>query len=550
MTGYPSSQSFEDEAYDFTQPPFVSHHPFPFHELRHHSSDFEQLTERDSPYEVLGSGNTSHGSQTNPYLARFLPRILSYGPAEGLAGTPVNVNILATYDFTTHPILAFSLMFGSQRCDSDIVEIESEDHQFFRYQLTANAPHFESTGWVDPEVALYLQMEDAGKQSLGAVEVGEFTYTALSTAATAPAISQSVTASPLTAPRKRKGSNELDSSRAPAKRTSYQRRHRSQQENLSGLSYSPNRPSPHGTPYLQPPGPNEAFTMPAAYQPSLTQTGYGQSSALGQSRYQHPEVSLASSRPKTHTPQTPSWGSSYTTVSSQTGQSPRLSTASGSTMPPMASPATPANPPLIRTSTIPHSPSSVVTPASVLHPGQTFNPYAMYPHKAVLKIQGNLDAVAEDWTPEEWSVKRKIVRFHRTQNGSTINTSFQIISAHEVPPQCICVSCIWWEEKQECFVTSVDTIHLLESLVAVRFTVEEKNRIRRNLEGFKPLTVSKARPDSEEFFKIIMGFPNPKPRNIEKDVKVFPWKILSLALKKIIGKYVRPHLSISPSLTN
>jgi hypothetical protein len=35
-----------------------------------------------------------------------------------------------------------------------------------------------------------------------------------------------------------------------------------------------------------------------------------------------------------------------------------------------------------------------------------------------------------------------------------------------------------------------------------------------------------------------MGFPAPKPRNIEKDVKVFPWKILSHALKKIIGKYV------------
>jgi hypothetical protein len=35
-----------------------------------------------------------------------------------------------------------------------------------------------------------------------------------------------------------------------------------------------------------------------------------------------------------------------------------------------------------------------------------------------------------------------------------------------------------------------------------------------------------------------MGFPNPKPRNIEKDVKVFPWKILAHALKKIISKYV------------
>jgi hypothetical protein len=34
-----------------------------------------------------------------------------------------------------------------------------------------------------------------------------------------------------------------------------------------------------------------------------------------------------------------------------------------------------------------------------------------------------------------------------------------------------------------------------------------------------------------------MSFPNPKPRNIEKDLKVFPWKALPYALKKIITKY-------------
>jgi hypothetical protein len=42
-----------------------------------------------------------------------------------------------------------------------------------------------------------------------------------------------------------------------------------------------------------------------------------------------------------------------------------------------------------------------------------------------------------------------------------------------------------------------------------------------------------------------MGFPNPKPRNIEKDIKIFTWHHLGLALKKIIGKYVcHPCLSI------
>jgi hypothetical protein len=35
-----------------------------------------------------------------------------------------------------------------------------------------------------------------------------------------------------------------------------------------------------------------------------------------------------------------------------------------------------------------------------------------------------------------------------------------------------------------------------------------------------------------------MDFPDPKPRNIEKDVKVFDWSLLPQALGKIISKYV------------
>lgn len=164
----------------------------------------------------------------------------------------------------------------------------------------------------------------------------------------------------------------------------------------------------------------------------------------------------------------------------------------------------------------------------------------MYPSnsKALLKIDGDLNTMSDKWTAAEWETGRRLVQFRRTQSGSIITATFEPVTLEDRIPNSICVSCIWWEEKQECYVTSVDTISLLESLVAVRFTVEEKNRIRRNLEGFRPATVSKTKPDSEEFFKLIMGFPNPKPRNIEKDVKVFPWRILAGALKKIIGKYV------------
>lgn len=198
-------------------------------------------------------------------------------------------------------------------------------------------------------------------------------------------------------------------------------------------------------------------------------------------------------------------------------------------------------PALVRTTSLPQgNPSSM----GLGGPG-VYSPFGSH-HKAVLHIQGNLEQMIHNWTGEEYENKRRIVIFKKTQSGSRLTATFRAVPVNERPPNSICISCIWWEERQDCYVTSVDTIHLLEQLVAApnRFTVEEKNRIRRNLEGFKPLTVSKAKSDSEDFFKIIMGFGNPKPRNIEKDVKVFPWKILAAALKKIISKY-----SASPSST-
>lgn len=164
---------------------------------------------------------------------------------------------------------------------------------------------------------------------------------------------------------------------------------------------------------------------------------------------------------------------------------------------------------------------------------------ATYSYKVVLKLQGDLNTMAMGWSNEEWTARRRLVQFWPQQDGNIINVNFRPIPQSEYVQNSIVISCIFRDDFNECFVTSVDTIYLLEALVGSRFAVEEKNRIRRNLEGFKPQTVSKAKPDAEPFFKLIMGFPNPKPRNIEKDVKVFPWRILAQALKKIMSKYVR-----------
>ncbi|GAA5839326.1 hypothetical protein JCM11251_003952 [Rhodosporidiobolus azoricus] len=190
--------------------------------------------------------------------------------------------------------------------------------------------------------------------------------------------------------------------------------------------------------------------------------------------------------------------------------------------PPLPQQSVARQPELIRTSQI-HAPK---------------NGYgATYSHKVVLKLQGDLNTMAMGWSNEEWTNRRRLIQFWPQQDGNVINVAFRPIAQNEYVQNSIVISCIFRDEWNECFVTSVDTIYLLEALVGSRFTVEEKNRIRRNLEGFKPMTVSKSKVDAEPFFKLIMSFPNPKPRNIEKDVKVFPWKILAQALKKIMSKY-------------
>ena len=173
--------------------------------------------------------------------------------------------------------------------------------------------------------------------------------------------------------------------------------------------------------------------------------------------------------------------------------------------------------------------------------------------RAQLQIHGNLHDMALGWSHEEWRLRRRLVQFWRKQEGTTIHAICKPIQQEEYVLNSVVVSCIFWDVTNECYITSVDIIYLLEALVASRFNVEEKNRIRRNLEGLKPKTIVKQPKTSDEnlnqiqdeFFKLVMSFPMPKPRHIEKDIKIFPWKVLETALNKIIGKY-----SATPLMAN
>ncbi|CDZ97843.1 hypothetical protein [Phaffia rhodozyma] len=157
--------------------------------------------------------------------------------------------------------------------------------------------------------------------------------------------------------------------------------------------------------------------------------------------------------------------------------------------------------------------------------------------KAALEVYGELSMMAIGWSDEEWQTSRRLVQFWRKVEGQTIHVTFSPITQAQYVDSSIVISCIWREDTNDCYVTSVDAIFLLEALIGGRFSVEEKNRIRRNLERCKPETMSKSKPDTEAFFRLIMGFPRPKPRNIEKDVKVFKWANFQEALKKSVSKY-------------
>lgn len=430
------------------------------------------------------------------YELRRVPEVKSYNPQQGNKGSHIYVYIRADYDLLAPPALVASLMFAARRVPAPLTRLETHEPAF-EYVITSDAPQFSETGSSTHRVQLRLQLQEHSGQDAGVVDVGYFEYKA-----------GLIRSSTQEIPRKRKLS--ADSEDSPAHYNTYP----------FGSGGGPAYPqSLHSI---------DLDSMHRRFTPY----GRSQNQLLEESRKGGRDLSVdvAASRALMRPPtsQTPSWSPAYSVVN-QSSRNPasEFTTASSGDL---------ANPQLIRTSTLQQNGVDCSPGTGPL--SGSFNPYAMYPQKAVLKIRGNLDTMIDGWAPDERAAKRRLVQFWRSQNKSTINADFAPVAPEDRQPNSICISCIWWEERRECFATSVDTIYLLEQLVALRFTVEEKNRIRRNLEGFRPLTVSKAKPDSEDFFKTIMCFPNPKPRNIEKDVKVFPWKILTHALKKIISKYV------------
>jgi hypothetical protein len=163
--------------------------------------------------------------------------------------------------------------------------------------------------------------------------------------------------------------------------------------------------------------------------------------------------------------------------------------------------------------------------------------------KVTMNCQGDIQSMIHNWTADEMQRMRRLVLMSWTQQYNHLSVSFQPLPARDYIPGMPVLSCIYCKEVDRHFVTSVDVISLLEQLVRARFPVQEKNRIRRNLQSLKPLTVSKSSPKLHNFFELIMDYDSPKPRHVEKDVKVLFWSSVEAAIAKVLSKYI-----VDPSL--
>ncbi|KAG1249027.1 hypothetical protein G6F68_013555 [Rhizopus microsporus] len=157
-----------------------------------------------------------------------------------------------------------------------------------------------------------------------------------------------------------------------------------------------------------------------------------------------------------------------------------------------------------------------------------------------------------DWTEQEKKDQRRLVQFWRKQKGTnSVTAQFNIYRPkHPQDPPDFITSCIYWESRQDYYITSVDYVGLLQFVIGVVFTTEERNRVRRNLEGLVPETISKHKQDTAEFYKQIMSYPKPKPRNIEKNLKVFKWSKISEGLDKIVSRFTASYSTTMSIITD
>lgn len=155
-----------------------------------------------------------------------------------------------------------------------------------------------------------------------------------------------------------------------------------------------------------------------------------------------------------------------------------------------------------------------------------------------LQFASALQTLCESWTEEELEIGRRLAKFTTVREGNNFVLSCAPIRQEAYDPEDVVISCIYYKGTDEHYVTSVDILYLFENVADEALGTSEKTRLRRNIQSFLPTRVEKADREYGELYTQIMKFPPPKPRTIEKKIKVFRWVLLEDILSKIASKYV------------
>jgi hypothetical protein len=437
QTGYEPSRNYSENAFPYSSQSYGTQSSIPTST----PAPVFQTPGQMTPLAYSSSNTrTTYDDQAGPYLnvgSSPIPEVTSFSPSRGPAGTTLYVYFTTMYEILTSNTPTFFLGFGQQKCPASIRKV-GPSGGVCQYTLACEVPQFAGTNWSSSRVPVFMFMEGDG-DVISKVEVGDFTYENSS--------------QPLEGTRKRKMSTDsTDLLRSPAKRNSQQLKPK---EEFSPYGFNPADSPSSYSPYLQATS-NYSSLMP---QYGRSSGSYTPQAAPRNIAYGYANSSTASPpNLKPSSPHTSTWNPAYS-ISSSIARSPGLPSNASMHRPALTSLPSPAgNPTFTRTSTLQSQSSS---PAATPHGGHTYNPYPMYANKAKLDIDGDLSSMMiQNWTPEEWEAKRRLVQFKRSQSGCTITTNFQPITAEERPSHSIVISCIYWEEKNDCYVTSVDTIYL------------------------------------------------------------------------------------------
>jgi hypothetical protein len=186
------------------------------------------------------------------------------------------------------------------------------------------------------------------------------------------------------------------------------------------------------------------------------------------------------------------------------------------------------------------APFSVPEHDDSIHPSDDLPPDY---ERLCLSIEGDLDLMEKDWKPSEENAGRRLVRFSRKQLGSLVELSFAThapCNPHREKLEVV-ISCISLPDHEGLWVTSFDIVRLATYVLQIPLNTEMKNRARRNMASVDCKTLLRVIPNEHsktEAFTTIMEFEDPKPRSIEKSIKIYKWNVLEMCLSKILQRFV------------